>query len=98
MNKIKNPDLLAALACLAALITVGAIYAFTGQQVIGVELQAALGAFVLAALTRWRLGLKKPAPAKPEAPEPKELEDPVTALITEDGLGDSGEDTEVRDP
>ena len=75
---MKNPDLIAGLLTLLALLVAGGIYAFTDKTVLSTDLMAALGAFVMAALTRWRLSLK---PKAEEAPEPSS---PVSEVLPSD--------------
>jgi hypothetical protein len=66
--KRTNIDLLAALVVLLVLVGAGAFFALTGKELLSHDLLGALGAFLVAALTRWRLGLSKRAAAPPVDP------------------------------
>lgn len=68
---MKNPDLLAAVACLLAVAVSEGVHVATGERLLSADLEAAAGAFVIAALTRWRL----------RAAVPKKLADAPTAPI-----------------
>lgn len=85
---MKNTDLLAGLGALFALMAIGAVRVFAQQELVSQDLQMALGAFVVAALTRWRLGLRSKAAETPEVPAPSKTP-------TEDGdAQDSSEEAE----
>jgi len=74
---MRNTDLLAGLGALIALVAIGVVRIYTGEEPVSQDLQVALGTFVVAALTRWRLGLRGAAqePSEPPAPSDTPTED-----------------------
>lgn len=85
MKSIKNPDVAAALACLVTLGADGACALWAGGHLFSQDLQVALGAFLLAALARWKfMGPKKPtsqpepSPSEEATLAPEEIEDEPT--------------------
>lgn len=70
-------------------MVVGGIYAFTGIEVVSLDLQAALGAFVVGALTRFRLSRPRKAqkPSEDAAPSEAAPDDVTPPAGSQEGDG-----------
>ena len=92
-------DLIAGLLSLVALMVIGALYAFTGHEIVSRDLEVALGAFVIAALTRWRWSrVKKPPHTLPASPPTPTLAELLSEAKTpEDGAQESKTETQDAD-